>query len=120
MPAPPPRVTLPAMSTTLRGGFRWHLRRAPSAATVPGVGTIVAMINTERGPVDRPLVHFVLRVALEGCEPYDATAAAAVPVDVLRFLRPGASVSLQVDPDDPTAPVVDLSRLWITPAVAFA
>jgi hypothetical protein len=101
------------MPATLRRSARWRHQQVP---TVPAVGTVVALINTEKGCSDRPFVHFVLRVELDGYAPYDATASANVPVDLLRLLRPGARLSLQVDPTEPTTPIIDLSRCWITPA----
>ena len=89
------------------------LRR--SNRPIAGIGTIVALIVTDEGSADRPFVRFVLRVDADGLDAYDATGEAEVPEPLLRLLRPGARFAVRVDPADPEAPEVDLSRLWVSP-----
>lgn len=97
---------------------RLRQRRAGAIHEVRGVGTVVAMINTGEGARDERLVHLVLRVDADGLDVYDATTSAKVPSDLLRMLKPGVRVAVRVDPGELDRPVVDLSRVWITPSVA--
>lgn len=83
---------------------------------IAGIGTIVALVVSDRGGPGRPSVRFVLRVEAEGLEPYDTTGEAEVPEALLRLLRPGARLAVRVHPGDPEAPEVDLSRLWLSPS----
>lgn len=83
---------------------------------IAGIGTIVALIVSHDGEPGRPVVRFVLRVDAEGLEQYDAAGEAEVPEALLRLLRPGARFAVRVDPDDPEAPEIDLSRLWLSPS----
>ena len=87
-----------------------------STRPVAGIGTIVALIRTDDGTPERPFVRFVLRVDVDGLDQYDATGETEVPEALLRLLRPGARFAVRVDPSDPDAPEVDLSRLWVSPA----
>lgn len=93
----------------MAGLFR---RRRPTHEIVRGTGTIVAMM---RSCGDDQAVRFVLRVSVDGGESWDATATASVPEPVIRILRPGAQVGVEVDLREPQAPAIDLSRISVTP-----
>jgi hypothetical protein len=77
---------------------------------VDATATIVA-VRQGHGMVNfQPMVEIDLTIVPEGLPPYPVTVKQAVPQVQLAQVRPGASVHVKVDPDDPSTVWIDWAR----------
>lgn len=78
---------------------------ADATATIAAVRQSGGMVNFQ------PLIELDLTIMPEGLPPYPVTVKQAVPQVQLAQVKPGASVHVKVDPDNPSAVWIDWARV---------
>lgn len=86
---------------------------AANAATsgVDATATIAAVRETGGMVNFQPLIELDLTIMPEGLPPYPVTVKEAVPQVQLAQVKPGASVHVKVDSDNPSAVWIDWTRV---------